>query len=261
MTTTNDYSDTWFALYSQPIDAAQTERDAAFIAQHLPLDRFPRVLDLCCGQGRHSAALTHRGYAVTGVDRNPGALQVARARCAPPAEFVVMDARHVAALGRRFDGVVCMWQSFGYFDAAQNARLLRDLSGVVEGQGRMILDVYNADFFRDRQGLRSSQANGVNTTERKLLVGDRLHVEITYDDTGKGDAFEWQVFDPDAICRVLNDAGWSVLVRCRGFDDALAPSCDHARMQLVAETSPHRQVISCPQTPRCNGPAPRQALR
>src|SRR5687767_2010583 len=115
--TTNDYSDTWYALYSQPIDAAQTERETAFLARHLPLDRFPRVLDLCCGQGRHSAALAHRGYAVTGVDRNADALRVARERSPASAEFVEMDAREVATLGRRFEGVVCMWQSFGYFDA------------------------------------------------------------------------------------------------------------------------------------------------
>jgi hypothetical protein len=54
--TANDYSSTWFNLYSQRMDPARTKREAAFIAGRLPLDRFPRLLDLCCGQGRHAAA-------------------------------------------------------------------------------------------------------------------------------------------------------------------------------------------------------------
>jgi SAM-dependent methyltransferase len=37
-----------------------------------------RVLDLCCGQARHSVILAHKGFEVTGVDRSPFLLGKAR---------------------------------------------------------------------------------------------------------------------------------------------------------------------------------------
>lgn len=38
------------------------------------------VLDVGCGPGRHALALQERGHDVTGIDRSPGALSVARDR-------------------------------------------------------------------------------------------------------------------------------------------------------------------------------------
>ena len=35
---------------------------------------FPALLDVCCGPGRHAGALAARGYRVTGVDANAGAI-------------------------------------------------------------------------------------------------------------------------------------------------------------------------------------------
>jgi len=36
------------------------------------------VLDLCCGQGRHTVRLAHEGFKVTGLDLSPHLLQAAR---------------------------------------------------------------------------------------------------------------------------------------------------------------------------------------
>src|SRR5580704_14614387 len=43
---------------------------------------FRRVLDLCCGPGRHSIPLARQGAHVTAVDRSAFLLQKARARAA-----------------------------------------------------------------------------------------------------------------------------------------------------------------------------------
>ena len=55
-----------------------------------------KVLDLCCGPGRHAVALAKRGFAVTAVDRTRFLLDHARARAAQAGlsvEFVLEDMR------------------------------------------------------------------------------------------------------------------------------------------------------------------------
>jgi SAM-dependent methyltransferase len=62
------------------------------------------VLDVACGSGRHLRWLAGRGHAVTGVDRDAGALQPLR----PLAEVLVADLESGPwpLSGRQFDGVV-----------------------------------------------------------------------------------------------------------------------------------------------------------
>ncbi|MBA4175136.1 MAG: SAM-dependent methyltransferase [Leptothrix sp. (in: Bacteria)] len=63
-----------------------------------------RVLDVACGSGRHVTWLAARGFAVTGVDRDAGALAAVEGQ----AELLVADleAGPWPLPGRRFDAVV-----------------------------------------------------------------------------------------------------------------------------------------------------------
>ena len=47
---------------------AAAPREAAFLWRVLKLRRAARVLDVCCGTGRHAVRLARRGAFVTGVD-------------------------------------------------------------------------------------------------------------------------------------------------------------------------------------------------
>ncbi len=62
------------------------------------------VLDVACGSGRHVQWLSERGFAVTGVDRDAGALAAVEGQ----AELIVADLEGGPwpLPGRRFDGVV-----------------------------------------------------------------------------------------------------------------------------------------------------------
>ncbi len=64
-----NFFDEWYLKYwIQPITAERTEREVDAIIRFLKLDKDSRVLDLCCGQGRHSLELARRGYKVVGYD-------------------------------------------------------------------------------------------------------------------------------------------------------------------------------------------------
>ena len=47
----NEFSDTWFEVFLDSIDPAQTDIEVDFLVRQLPLPRYERVVDLCCGSG------------------------------------------------------------------------------------------------------------------------------------------------------------------------------------------------------------------
>ena len=83
---------------------------------------FKRVLDVCSGPGRIAGMLARAGYEVTAVDRDHESIEGGR-RAYPAVAFIERDMREVGGLAGRFDAVICLWQSFGYFSRQENRRV------------------------------------------------------------------------------------------------------------------------------------------
>jgi SAM-dependent methyltransferase len=231
----NDYSPTWYELFLQPIAPEQTEREAAFVARWLPLPAYIAVLDLCCGPGRHARALAERGYHVTGVDANAAALAAARHVSDDTITYIQHDMRRLEALPGTFDAIICLWQSFGYFDAATNADILRQISNKLRPGGRLVLDIYHRGFFERNQGTRRFERDGRTIGETKHLDDDRLIVTLDYGPDLPIDSYAWQLFSPNAIAELARQHGFALLLACAGFDPGTPAAAEVARMQLVFE--------------------------
>ncbi|MDP2631273.1 MAG: class I SAM-dependent methyltransferase [Candidatus Uhrbacteria bacterium] len=68
------------------------------------LEEGSEVLDVGCGAGTKSKYLKARRLIITGIDFSEGLLEIAH-REVPDADFILLDMRKVAQLGRKFDGV------------------------------------------------------------------------------------------------------------------------------------------------------------
>jgi len=66
----NEYTRQWFEVFLETMPGELTRAEVAAIEDRLPRPEFVKVLDICCGPGRHAAALSERGYDVTGIDRD-----------------------------------------------------------------------------------------------------------------------------------------------------------------------------------------------
>lgn len=82
--TPNAYSETWFELFLADQDNDKTASEVEFLATILPSRVGARVLDVCCGYGRHAIPLAGRGYTVLGIDRDPEVIWRAQHRCEQP---------------------------------------------------------------------------------------------------------------------------------------------------------------------------------
>lgn len=236
----NHYSRTWFELFLEPIDQTQTEHEVRFLARHLPRPRYHTILDLCCGAGRHACLLARHGYAVTGLDRDAAALAVARQASGDYVRYVEQDMRRLDALGQQFDAVVCLWQSFGYFDHPTNRAILQQIRDILGPGGRCILDIYHRGFFEQQQGVRHFDRGGVEVTERKRMLGDRLQVELEYGDAGVIDRFDWQLWTPDELRALAAACSFDCVLVCSAWDESALPSAAVPRMQCVLERSTDR---------------------
>lgn len=228
----NAYSRQWFAHFLEPLATEHTDLEVSAIQTRLPLGDFSRILDLCCGPGRHAARLVKLGYHITGIDRDRDAISLAQQR-APTATFHCMDMRAISQLGGQFDGVLLLWQSFGYFSPAENDQMLRDIWVRLRPSGRFLLDVFHADYFRRHQGPRSKLPNGVTLLEDRV-VGDRLQSRMRYDD-GTEEAMDFEIFTPEQLIERAGGAGFRLVESCCWWDRRRPPDPGQPRFQLTLE--------------------------
>lgn len=239
---TNTYSSLWFQLFMPLQTEEWTEKDAAFLARQLPLPRYQRVLDLCCGYGRHAIRLAARGYTVTGLDRDAAAIEEARrfgSAAGQQATYIVGDMRELDTLPGEYDATISMWQSLSYFDEATNAALLRQIAAKLAPAGRFVVDMYNRAYFARNQGHKSQQINDVTVETEGYMEGTRWHSVLTYRDAAGApcgeDHMDWQLYTPGEFLGLAADCGFTSRLACAFSDETLAPSPDIARMQFVLE--------------------------
>lgn len=215
------FSPAWFTTFGQPDDAV-TKREVEFLERVLPPPP-ATVLDVPCGYGRHARALATRGYRVTGVEREPAVAAAARAA---GVEIHELDLRRLDELPGRFDAVICMWASFGWYDDDMNAAVFAAMAG--KAARTLVLDVYDPSFFRDHQG--SSDNRGVR--DEKRVEGDRLWTLLDYPD-GTRDEFEWRLYEPEELQELGSQHGLRLDAVCAAFDLRKSPPDETPRTQLV----------------------------
>jgi SAM-dependent methyltransferase len=229
------YSPHWFSTFLATVPASRTNAEVGFLMRQLPPGSYHRVLDIACGRGRHANGLGAAGYAVTGVDVDATALDAAREHGNTGVDFVHADMRELRSVGSAFDAAICMWQSFGHFDAATNRAVLRQVRHCLRPRGRFVLDIYDRRFFETRQGVRRAVRNGIEYEEHTVLAGRRLIVQLSYAGSDAADRFDWEVFTPDEIVAVAREAGFEPALLCRDFDETSAVTDACPRMQLVLD--------------------------
>jgi D-alanine-D-alanine ligase len=135
-------------------DQNLTRSEVDVIAERLHLSPEDRILDLCCGHGRHSLELARRGFRhVTGLDQS--AFLISRARRDGrfeklPVRFLHHDARELPFPPGSFDVAIVMGNSLGYSESMdEDEGILRGLARALRTGGRVLLDIADGEYLRN----------------------------------------------------------------------------------------------------------------
>ena len=184
-----------------------------------------RVLDLCCGWGRHLIALDELGLEVAGVDWSADLLaQIGKLpegrRIAP--RVVRGDARRAPFRDGAFDGVVSLFSSFGYFGDVGDRELLDGVARILARGGVAFLDVMNPDFVRAGLVPESRRERaGATLVERRQLVGSSVRKDVELERGGslvRSWHEEVRLYEPAELDERVAAAGLVVQARWGGFD-------------------------------------------
>lgn len=212
-----------------------------------------RIVDLCCGIGRHSVALAKRGYSVVGVDFSSKFLEQAKALAIEAnvqhsVEFMLWDMRQIQGFPQKtFDAALCLFSSFvGYYSEEEDQNFLVSVRELLRPGGIFVLDA----FPRDRL-VRSFQPIHVVKTKSHMIVE-----EGSFDFERSRLSSRWLFFVPEGegwryagevklnirayslheLIRMLRDAGWHYCAAYGGFD--MAPYGFEARRCVVVAQNP-----------------------
>jgi SAM-dependent methyltransferase len=151
-----------------------TSGECDFIEKEIACDKSTRILDIGCGTGRHAIELTHRGYAVVGIDLSESQLNRAKEKASGQnlqIDFQQQDARNLP-FRNEFDLVVMICEGgFSLMETDEmNFQILRSAANALVPRGKLIFTTLNALFplFHSVKDFLNSQAQEGNATCNSL---------------------------------------------------------------------------------------------
>jgi SAM-dependent methyltransferase len=204
-----------------------------------------RVLDLCCGPGRHVVEFAQRGFQVTGVDRSPFLVNQAREHASATGASVELVQEDMRSFVRpeTFDLACNLFTSFGYFkDEQDNLQVLRNLHRSLNANGMLVIEVVGKErLARTWQNTMSTElADGSLIVHRTQIHNDwcRVHAEwiLVKDGRTRNFNFEHTVYSGRELKDCLLSCGFKQ-VQLFGDLQGSPYNLDATRLIAVARKS------------------------
>ncbi|TPX34714.1 D-alanine---D-alanine ligase [Synchytrium microbalum] len=187
-----------------------------------------KVLDLCCGQGRHTLCLAEKypNLQLFGHDQSAYLISVAQERATQQkltenTVFTVGDCRQIPYADTTFDLVLVMGNSFGYFatDESDN-HVLEEIHRVLKPGGRIVLDLTDGGYMRKNFAERSwewiddmcfvCRERQLSKDERRL--SSREVITVTNRGVVRDQFYQERLYAREEVQDMLYSAGFDVWV-------------------------------------------------
>jgi SAM-dependent methyltransferase len=152
-----------------------------------------RLLDIACGNGRICIPLAKKGFSVTGIDIGSVYIDDAKKRAARnrvKASFICGDLRRLDLLVRgKFDAVLSVWTSIGYYDKKTDERLFKTIARrMKKGALFFVINTMSQEYL-----LQHFCTNLFDETDRYVV----LHPRNVFDHFHSVNKVKWVFYEKD----------------------------------------------------------------
>lgn len=218
-----DWFTKWFSnklyldLYSNRNDE-EARTLINLIQRNIFLSSGDKVLDICCGSGRHSIELARRGYDVTGFDTSKYLISVANQSKKETKDrnikvkFLIKDMRHFD-FAESFKLAINVFTSFGYFtDDAENFSVLKNAYKSLQKEGWFVFDFLNANYLLKNLVSQTKTKIGNKNIIQKRRIENGFVIKDIYCDNNKEPEYSeiLKLYNYKILSKVLTDIGFEI---------------------------------------------------
>ena len=187
------YKDVWRKL----IPPGLSEAECDFIEDVAGLEKPDKILDLMCGYGRHTLELAKRGYDITAIDNSESyvsEINFAATQKNLPAKAFAVGALE-ANLQEKYKAILCMGNSFAFFNRNEAIELLKKLSSCLQPDGILMINSWMVaeiaiKHFREKEW--------IEVDDYKYLMNYKFHFQPSRIES------EHTIIRPDGGIEVIN---------------------------------------------------------
>jgi SAM-dependent methyltransferase len=211
----NWFGNDYLTVYSHR-DEKEARQLIKLIQDHIHLGKKSKILDLCCGQGRHALLLSNAGFEVYGIDLSMTLLKDAKSKKAwgQSAYFILADMRNLP-VSHSFDLLLNLFTSFGYFESDdENQSVFHQFHLALRQNGYFVFDYFNADHvIENLVPYQKEKIGNLVVEQERYIEGSRVQKKIKLNNNGRESIFYESVkmYPPDQILGMMKAANLHVL--------------------------------------------------
>ena len=234
------------ARFEHYVEGDTSRKHVDFVIDKLALEPGAKVLDLCCGQGRHLIDLARRGYDVVGLDLSEYMLDKCKTAAAAEGISPVLVHADMREIGftAEFDAVISMFTSFGYLETTDDdQKVLNAASLALKGGGLLLLDLHNRDSltasFKPIEWHESMRGDMILSERAFDPITGRVNArEVTIHEDGRRTetSHSLRIYTYNELQAMLQQAGLTVQSVYGGYDSA--PFDRQSRGMIVIAQKP-----------------------
>lgn len=136
------FNGAYLEVWRQLIPFGLSEVECDFVEDIAELKKGDAVLDIMCGYGRHALELARRGYVVTAVDNSADYIAEIKRKATNenlPIEAIA-DGALTISLTKAYKAILCMGNSFAFFNRNDALALLKKLAAHLQNDGILLIN-------------------------------------------------------------------------------------------------------------------------
>ena len=212
---TNFFDSTYQQVYSKLLDR-EVEDQIKFIKKNL-LNKLqdPKILDFCCGHGRHLLRLWEDGYNVHGLDINEEYINSINQETNGDVITFAVDGRYFKP-EKKYNVLLNLETSIGYLSDEQNIKMLEAMYSSLDTDGLLLLHLANREYliknfnpllwFGNKQIGFSLEKRHLNLQNSSLIINQTRIINNTITEY----KIKMRLYSLSEITNVLNQVGFKL---------------------------------------------------